>query len=363
MKLMSRVTARSIAVSAARLGQFASASSCIEANLCIQLDSIAKVARAHQMTIAARTTQTYEEVDSELWGAGPAKVFEYPVHAASLVSVKDWPLMVDVMHRAAASNKDWAPSAVTARFILDQLHDRGPLTQRDLGLPSVKSGGWNWGTSREAVEYMLWAGQIVCSRRNSWRRVYDLPERALGHLYDSIVPSPDDAAAERVSRVVGAMGIATPTDIAEYLRTSISRVRVALQRTSLVPVKVEGWDEEAFVAGGLDCDAAAPAIDAVLSPFDNLIWDRKRTNRLFGFDYTFEAYKRPSQRVFGYYVLPILVDGDLVARADLDVSGRTLRVLNLVREPSLAEGDDRIEEVLLEVARRRGLDEVQYHRD
>jgi hypothetical protein len=204
----------------------------------------------------------------------------------------------------------------------------GPLTSGDLGgARQGDAGWWNWSGAKVAVEFLLDCGEVVCTKRVGWRRVYDLAERALPAAVRAADTLDDDACVRAlVGRAGAALGVGTAADLADYPRISRAQVTAALPDTGLVPVRVAGWQDEAW--------ADPAALDALslrgrhrttlLSPFDSLIWDRARTRRLFGFSHALEAYKSAARREHGYFAMPLLTGGRLRGRVDPKRDGTTL---------------------------------------
>jgi uncharacterized protein YcaQ len=207
--------------------------------------------------------------------------------------------------------------------VLDEIRDRGPLAASELEIGHKGEGGWwGWSEAKRAVECLFWTGELTAAtRRGTFERVYGLPETVLpAAVLDA--PTPDRAEAHRrLYRIAaGAMGIATARDLRDYFRMPVDGARQRLAELvedgSLVPVTVKGWREPAY----LDPAARRPRrihAEALLSPFDNLIWFRDRTERMFGVRYRIEIYTPAHKRRHGYYVLPFLEGDALTARVDL----------------------------------------------
>jgi uncharacterized protein YcaQ len=188
--------------------------------------------------------------------------------------------------------------------------------------PGTKSGPWwGWKDGKQALELLFWAGLVTARRRTNFERVYDLPERVLpAEVLAAPTPTEADAQRELLALSAVSLGVATATDLADYYRISVTKARPLIaelvEAGRLVPVHVEGWNQPTY----LHPDARRPRRverQAVLSPFDSLVWSRPRTERLFDFHYRIEIYTPPPKRVYGYYVCPFLFDETIAARVDL----------------------------------------------
>lgn len=206
--------------------------------------------------------------------------------------------------------------------MLERLRAEGPLGASDFDHGKSKSGWWEWGHTKQALEFLFWSGRITtATRRGSFERVYDLMERVIPPAIMALpTPAPADAHRALVEIAARAMGVATMADLRDYFRLDLADNRRAVESLvedgRLLPVTVEGWRQPAF----LHPEARQPrriAGQALLVPFDPLIWERARTERLFNFRYRIEIYVPGPKRQHGYYVLPFLMDGALVARVDL----------------------------------------------
>jgi uncharacterized protein len=311
----------------------------------VQLDTISVLARSHELVPYARLGPVgRDRVETAYWGLprGRATTFEYWCHAACVLPVEDWPYYAFRRRAVQRRQKRWhdVPKDAIGE-VLARLRDDGPLTATQLG--GAKAGGpwWDWSDTKIAVEWLLDIGEVACVRRTGWRRVYDLTERALpAELLDR---EPDDAAC--VAHLVGvagrALGVATRADLIDFLRlrqehSALLDDLLSDGAAGLVPVTVAGWPGpgdrsgpggrgNAVGRGGQQAWADPAALDApvrgrhrttLLSPFDSLVWDRKRASRMFGFDHRLEAYVPKPKRVHGYFAMPLLAGGRLIGRVD-----------------------------------------------
>jgi uncharacterized protein len=306
----------------------------------VQLDTISVLARSHELVAYSRLGPVGRDaVERAYWSDGRA--FEYWAHAACVLPVEHWPLFAFRRRWFRARGQRWhtVPDRVVGE-VLARLRDEGPLTSTELG--GAKRGGpwWDWSEVKIAVEWLLDIGEVVCTSRRGWRRVYDLPERALPARVLGAA-EPDDADCVRaLAEISGrALGVATVGDLAEFHRLTRAQVTAVVADTSLVPVRVAGWREPAWAH-----PAALAAVGkrgrhrtTLLSPFDSLIWDRRRTPRMFGFEHRIEAYVPAPQRVHGYYAMPLLAGGHLAGRVDPGREGHTLVAKRVTVEPPAVE--------------------------
>jgi uncharacterized protein YcaQ len=258
--------------------------------------------------------------------------------------------------------------------VLEQVEVFGPIQTSDLEDPGFKRGDdamWNWSDGKMALEYLFMKGAVTTAARPNFTRVYDITSRVLPaeHL-DGATPTIEEAQRELLMMSARSLGVGTAEDIGDYYRIKMPEARPLIRSLAaaghLVEVEVEGWGRPAY----LHPEAALPrraSGTALLSPFDNLVFFRDRVERLWDFHYRIEIYVPAPKRVYGYYVLPFLMDGHLVARVDLktDRSGRRLLVQGAFAEPGVdrvAVGRALREELEL-VASWLGLDTVEVKRN
>ncbi|MBT2386100.1 YcaQ family DNA glycosylase [Streptomyces sp. ISL-11] len=338
----------------------------------VQLDTISVLARSHELVPYARLGAVGRTaVESAYWTPRPAGApithphsFEYWSHAACILPIEEWPLFAFRRRAFQARGHRWHVMKDGERScaeVRDRLKAEGPLTATELG--GAKNGGewYDWSETKIAVEWLLDTGEVVCTERRGWRRVYDLAERAVPEalFHDDL----DDAECIRrlVAQAGAAMGVATRADLADYHRLKAEQVDAVIEGTGLVPVEVAGWSRPAWA------DPAALAEPTrgrhrttLLSPFDSLIWDRPRTERIFGFTHRLEAYTPKAKRIHGYFAMPLLTGGRLAGRVDPGREGGTL----VARQVSLDGGKsvEPMARALREAAEWVGCDSVRIER-
>ncbi len=295
---------------------------------CVQIDSVNVLVRSHFLPFFSRLgAYDTATLDDLLYGKRRAFA-EYWAHEASIVGLERWPLLRWRMLRARAGDGMWGNVARVARErpeLVDAVRARiraeGPMAASDFDDAKSLGSWWGWSETKRALEYLFWAGYVTTRRRRtSFEREYDLVERVIPAAYLEADIDGADARRALVLGAVRALGVATEADVRDYYRLDVVDAREALAglvaRGELATIAVENWRAPAYVAPPLRIPRRV-AGRALLSPFDNLIWNRPRAARLFDFDFRLEIYTPAARRIHGYYVLPYLIEGRLVARIDL----------------------------------------------
>jgi uncharacterized protein YcaQ len=312
----------------------------------IQIDSVNVLVRSQELPLFARLGAHPRDVLPRM--AADGELFEYWCHEASLLPIAMWPLL---RWRAERVDEAWAGIRTIGRdepgyveAVLGEVRDRGPLTAGELSEPGPKTESmWGWSPGKRALEYLFRTGAVTARRRASdFARLYDLTERVIpAEVLALPAPSEDDAKRELLLMAARSLGVATARDLCDYHRLNVPRTRPLVAELAeegrLVPVRVHGWTQPAF----LHPQAHLPRWvrgRALLSPFDSLVWDRARTERVFGFRYRIGIYTPAARREHGYYVLPFLLGDRLVARVDLkaDRGDAALLVQSAHAEPGSA---------------------------
>jgi hypothetical protein len=297
----------------------------------VQIDSVNVLVRSHYLPVFSRRGN-YKSALLERAAYDDRLLFEYWGHEASLLPVEAYPLfrwrMDDArkgvgtwgrLKRYATSHQDLVKAA------LDQIRERGPLGASELTDAGKSKGSWwGWSQGKEILEWLFWIGDVTTARRRNFERLYELPERVLPEsVRNAPVPSREQAQRELMLIGARAMGVATARDLRDYFRLpakeAATRLTELVEEGKLVPVSVEGWKQQGYLHHEAKIPRATAVADvaALLSPFDSLIWERQRTERLFDFHFRLEIYTPIHKRTHGYYVLPLLLGERIVGRVGL----------------------------------------------
>lgn len=307
-----------------------------------QIDSVNVLQRAHYMPLYSRLGPYDTDLLHRASGRAPRLLFEYWAHEAALVDVDLWPAMSHKMRSGRGMWGGMARAAAENPALIDEVEAAvarfGPITAREL---DARLGaeerdrthwGWNWSQTKQALEYLFFVGRVSAARRNAaFEREYDLPERVLpARVMALSEPSDAEAHLILVEHAARALGVGTAQCLRDYFRMAPADTQAAIATLVsdgvLEPVSIDGWSRPAF----LHAEAPRPrpvAARTLLSPFDPLVFERTRTERLFDFRYRIEIYVPQERRVHGYYVLPFLLGDRLVARVDLKADRARGRLL------------------------------------
>jgi uncharacterized protein YcaQ len=333
-----------------------------------QIDSVNVLTRAHYLPLFSRLGPYPVALLDRAAYAPPRELFEYWGHEASLLPVEVQPLLRWRM--ADAEKISWGSMQRVVREhpefverVLADVRHHGPVSAGEIeelhGGRSRKAGPWwDWSHVKLALEYLFWAGEVTTASRRGFERLYDVPERVLPpEVLAAPTPEREEAHRELLRLAARSFGVATERDLRDYYRLPVEGVKTRLaelvEAGDLLPVAVEGWRQPAY----LDPAAKVPRrVDAraLVAPFDPLVWERERTERIFGFRYRIEIYVPAAKRVHGYYVLPFLLGDRLVARVDLkaDRQAGVLRVQAAHAEPGAPA--ETAEELATELASMAG---------
>jgi uncharacterized protein YcaQ len=297
----------------------------------LQIDSVNVLQRAHYLPAFSRLGAYPTDLLDRSAYRAPRDLFEYWGHEASLLPVAlqpalRWRMAEAHVHAWGRMQRIARDSPDLVGWVLDEVRERGPITaaeiEEDVPRPTTTQWGWNWSDAKAALEWLFWIGEVTTARRNSaFARVYDLTERVLpAAVVQTPTPSEAEALRALVEQSAASLGVAAEIELRDYFRLPVAGFKQALadlvEAGTLIPVTVRGWKPRAY----LHAAARFPRkvdVATLLSPFDPLIWERARTERLFDFHYRIGIYTPPGQRVHGYYALPFLLGDRIVARVDL----------------------------------------------
>ncbi len=304
----------------------------------IQIDSVNVLVRSQELPLFSRLGNHNRNAIPK--ATEQQKLFEYWGHEAAHLPVEIHPLFRWKMEAARLGKaKHWGLTSfyddnkAFVKRMLKHVEKNGPTTSRELSTRTEKKGTWwDWDEAKVALEYLFLTGQLMSRGRGTdFARIYDTPERVLPEdVLNTPTPSEHDARKQLLVRSAIAQGVATASDLADYYRQKPATVKPLIaelvEEGELRVVAVDGWTEKAFVHRGAKLPKQLHAT-ALLSPFDSLVWCRPRNERLFNFHYRIEIYTPKEKRKFGYYVLPFMMDGQMVGRVDLKADRANSKLL------------------------------------
>ncbi len=292
----------------------------------LQIDTISVVSRAHEHILQNRVQRFNGEMLNELML--DRSLYEYWSHAAAYLPIENFRFSLPVMqgrkHARSIDNK-------LATQVLSRIRSDGPLRSKDFAAPaSYKSGGWwTWKPAKQALEHLFLTGELMVSHRQGFQKVFDLPENLIPAHVDTTMPTTGEWARFIVCSMIEALGIATEYDLG-YARSTIQRLaKVAMTKpikNAIATLCKEGYlieirvHDQRYYCRPATLDRLPLRVNRravkLLSPFDNLIINRRRTAQLFDFDYQLECYLPAAKRRYGYFALPILYGDELIGRVD-----------------------------------------------
>jgi len=308
----------------------------------IQIDSANVLVRSQELPLFSRLGNHDRNAIPK--ATESKKIFEYWGHEAAHLPVEIHPLFRWKMEAARLGKaRHWGLTSfyddnkTFVKRMLKHVETNGPTTARELSTRTEKRGAdkktwWDWDESKTALEYLFLTGQLMSRGRGTdFARIYDTPERVLPlNILNASAPTEHDARKQLLVRSAIAQGVATGTDLADYYRQKPAAVKPLLaellEEGELREVAVDGWAEKAFVHRSAKLPKQLHAT-ALLSPFDSLVWCRPRNERLFNFHYRIEIYTPKEKRKFGYYVLPFMMNGQMVGRVDLKADRANSKLL------------------------------------
>jgi len=332
----------------------------------LQIDTISVVARSPYLVLWSRLGDYDPAWLEQLLAEG--RLFEYWAHEACFIPVEDYGLyrhrMLDTAAMGWKSGASWMKgNGEQVARVLEHIRVNGPTRAADFERTDGKSGGWwEWKPEKRSLEALFTAGKVMVARRQNFHRVYDLAERVLPGWDDSRTPAMEDVRRAFVLRAVKALGLAKAGWIPDYHRTRPPHLapQALADEGLLLRARVEGWKEPVFVHpdhAALLAQAAEgrlnPTVSTLLSPFDPIVWDRRRALELFGFDYRLECYTPLEKRRYGYFTLPVLRRGQLIGRIDAKAhrAAGVFELKSVALEPGLRTGERLLRDLAAAVTR------------
>ena len=311
----------------------------------LQIDTINILIRSHYLPVYSRLgAYDINQFDTKAFGSKQRQLFEYWGHEASLIPLTMQPLFrwrmekarnLQGIYRQLKKLVQERPAYINT--ILAEIKTRGPLAARELQNRQKEngsgSGSWRWDDGKAALEYLFWTGQITTASRRGFERVYDVIERVIpANILNLPTPTADDAQRQLLNIASQALGVASEADLRDYFRLSAAeakpRIAELVEAGDLYRVQVDSWQASAYLHRNATLPETINA-QALLTPFDPLVWERNRLERLFNFHYRIEIYTPAAKRRYGYYVLPFLLNEQLVARIDLQADRNNQNLLVL----------------------------------
>ena len=343
--------ARKLVLHSQRLPQVKQSGSAIAATLSaiehlgyIQIDTISAIQRAHHHTLWNRNPRYLNSHLDQL--LAEKQVFEYWSHAAAYLPMRDY--RYSLPRKQAIANGDenhwYERDKRLMNSVLKRIAAEGPLMTKDFENSGKKSGEWSSKPAKRALEYLFMQGELMVSYRLNFHKVYELTERVLPEGTNSSLPNPEEYALFLITRYLQANGLGQPAEIAYILKNTKALVSATLKalfaKGELVQIRASGNNYYALPSSlELLNKPLARSKLKILSPFDNLLIQRKRMQALFDFEYQLECYIPEEKRRYGYFSLPILWDGKLVARMDCNAERKKslLHIHHLALEPGLVK--------------------------
>ena len=332
----------------------------------LQIDTIHVVARSPYLVLWSRLGDYPQPWLEQL--LAERALFEYWAHEACFVPIEDYGLYRHRMLDPAAMGWKYSATWMIERraeveAVLEHIRSNGPTRSSDFERTDGKSGGWwEWKPEKRSLEVLFTSGALMIAARHNFQRIYDLAERVLPDWDDSHMPDMATTQCELVLKAVKAMGLARAGWISDYFRTKPPRLdpETLVEEGLLLRAWVDDWDDPVYVhpdhadlLAAAEQGTLAPTLTTILSPFDPVVWDRRRAQELFNFDYRLECYTPADKRRYGYFTLPILRRGALVGRVDAKAhrGAGTFELKSLVLEEGARVSDRFVRDIAAAIQR------------
>lgn len=315
--VLSRNEARQISIAAQLSTYYGHPLEVIEYTGLIQLDGISIVAPSHRLALLARTRDfSHAQIDNAIWDTPEPQVFETYTHAACLLPLTSWPLFRSA--RRSAMRRVESSDKTLVSEVLDKIaNSSSGLTIGELEERKSRSKGWSWSEVKSVVQYLVWSGRLVTSRRMRGKRVFALAESTLPTELLSTALSRDEQLAGFARKAADCLAILTASDLAFHYNLSHADAERALKISELSSARVADWAEPAYLSASADKLLGTAVEPRLIGPFDNLMRDRKRLARIFGIQYKFEAYMPASKRLYGPYAMALFTGSECLGLVDI----------------------------------------------
>lgn len=316
----------------------------------VQIDTISVVERAHKHVLWTRFPMYKNEMLDVLIDRDK-KVFEFWDHAAAYLPMKHFRFTLHRKEMYGKKYMHWARrNKKILNYILDRIKDEGPLQSRDFENPSNRGLWWDWKPAKHALEYLFHSGKLAARARKSFQKVYDLPERILPVSIDTSVPTEEEFSEHLIMKAIRANGFASEKEITYLRHHNRKATKTVLSKLAeekkIIPLNIAGIKEEIYYTTRLALKQLNNQKDDnhvhILSPFDNLVIQRKRLSSLFRFDYVIECYLPAPKRKFGYFCLPVLYGDKFICRIDAkaDRANNIFKVINIFWEKGVKKNGE-----------------------
>ena len=308
----------------------------------IQIDTISIVERAHKHILWTRFPAYKNEMLDELIDK-EKKVFEFWDHAAAYMPIEHFRYTNKRKQLYAERHKTWASkNKKLLNYIIDRIRNEGPLLSRDFDEPGKRGAWWDWKPAKDGLEFLFHTGKLVLRSRKNFQKVYDLPERFLPQNLETTVPTDEELSEHLIMKSIKANGFASEKEIIylrQHSRQSTKKIIAKLiEEKKIIPIAIQKNENEIYyttseILKQLNTKKVNDIIH-ILSPFDNLIIQRKRLKSLFDFDFVIEFYLPASKRKFGYYCMPVLINDKFVCKIDAKADRKTgtFKIINIFPE-------------------------------
>ncbi len=338
----------------------------------VQIDTISIVERAHKHVLWTRLPEYKNEMLDELIDKD-RKVFEFCDHAAAYMPMKHFRFTLPRKEMYAKKYKHWADkNKKMLNFIYDRIKDEGPLQSRNFDDPAKRGMWWDWKPAKDGLEFLFHTGKLVAKARKSFQKVYELPERFLPPNLDFKFPTDEELSEHLILKSINSNGLSSEKELT-YLRhhnrtSTKNTLNKLIDEKKIIPLYITGLEDDIYYStkkmlSSLKSKEQSKEVH-ILSPFDNIVIQRKRLSALFGFDYIIECYVPAPKRKFGYFCLPVIYGNEFAGKIDTKADRKSgeFRIINEFREKdfkSTTDFEEKFQIKLLQLAEFSGCKSIK----